>query len=107
MVTKLTALLVAITNAQSSIKFQSDVRRTLVHEDEGFIDELLVHEDEYGDWVHSEEMQYMIHGRRDLQVVYTTQDSFRCRQCIEENNIFCLNSQHDKGTCCRTAASCS
>ena len=49
----------------------------------------------------------MIHGRRDLQVVYTTQDSYRCRQCIEDNNIFCLNSQHDKGTCCRTAASCS
>lgn len=76
MVTKLSTALVLsvqfLAQANSSASFQENKRRGLVHEDEGFNSDELVHSDEYGEWVHEPEMQHMIRGRRDLKVLYTT-----------------------------------
>ena len=44
--------------------------------------------------------------RRNLEVLYSTEDSTVCRQCIEDNNVMCVNTEHDRGTCCSTKDAC-
>lgn len=88
--------------------FDSDLLGKMPHEDaELFMHDELVHADDYGEWVHSPEVQQMIRGRRNLNVLYTTTDSYKCRQCISNQNVFCLNSTHDNGTCCGSSTGCT
>ena len=40
-------------------------------------------------------------------MLYTTDKSKVCKQCIDDNNVMCLNNDHDQGTCCTTKDACS